>query len=126
MQTSSGKYRQFLTQYLGPLWPKALLLGILLFSAIGLELLSPKILAQFIDDAREGAAISILGLLGRTGSGKTTIARLLFRLYDPQSGQILLGGTDIRAAKLAALRDQVERTTITAPVAGTVVGCARR
>jgi ATP-binding cassette, subfamily B, bacterial len=31
-----------------------------------------------------------LGLLGRTGSGKTTIARLLFRLYDPQSGNICL------------------------------------
>ncbi len=31
----------------------------------------------------------VLGLLGRTGSGKTTIARLLFRLYDPQQGELL-------------------------------------
>ena len=34
----------------------------------------------------------VLGLLGRTGSGKTTLARLLLRLYDPTSGEILLGG----------------------------------
>ena len=53
----------------------------------------------------------ILGLLGRTGSGKTTVARLLFRLYDPQSGAIHIGGTDIRQAKIAALRDQVGMVT---------------
>ena len=53
----------------------------------------------------------ILGLLGRTGSGKTTVARLLFRLYDPQSGEIHIGGTDIRQAKIAALRDQVGMVT---------------
>ena len=34
----------------------------------------------------------VLGLLGRTGSGKTTITRLLFRLYDPAWGVIRLGG----------------------------------
>jgi ABC-type multidrug transport system fused ATPase/permease subunit len=35
-----------------------------------------------------------LGLLGRTGSGKTTLTRLLFRLYDPTSGGIYLNGED--------------------------------
>ena len=34
---------------------------------------------------------SVLGLLGRTGSGKTTLIRLLLRLYDPADGQICLG-----------------------------------
>ena len=34
----------------------------------------------------------VLGLLGRTGSGKTTLTRLVFRLYDPTGGQILLDG----------------------------------
>lgn len=36
----------------------------------------------------------VLGLLGRTGSGKTTIVRLLVRLYDPTSGVIRVGGAD--------------------------------
>ena len=53
----------------------------------------------------------VLGLLGRTGSGKTTLIRLLFRLYDPNSGKILLGGEDIRDAKLAHLRDRVAVVT---------------
>ncbi len=43
----------------------------------------------------------VLGVLGRTGSGKTTIARLLLRLYDPQAGVLRLGtaagyGIDLR------------------------------
>ncbi|MEM9804413.1 MAG: ABC transporter ATP-binding protein [Cyanobacteria bacterium P01_D01_bin.56] len=37
----------------------------------------------------------ILGILGRTGSGKSTMARLLVRLYDIQQGEILLGGVNI-------------------------------
>ncbi len=49
----------------------------------------------------------ILGLLGRTGSGKTTVARLLHRLYDPDRGAIRLGGTDLCAARLAELRARV-------------------
>ena len=49
----------------------------------------------------------LLGLLGRTGSGKTTMTRLLFRLYDPDEGRILLGGEDIREARLSDLRDRV-------------------
>src|SRR5262249_39758141 len=46
----------------------------------------------------------VLGVLGRTGSGKTTLMRLLFRLYDPDHGAIRLGGVNIRAARLAQLR----------------------
>lgn len=49
----------------------------------------------------------VLGLLGRTGSGKTTISRLLFRLYDVTDGAIRLGGTDIRDATLYNLRQHV-------------------
>ena len=48
-----------------------------------------------------------LGLVGRTGSGKTTITRLLFRLYDPDRGRVLLGGRDVRDARLAELRGQI-------------------
>jgi ATP-binding cassette, subfamily B, bacterial len=49
----------------------------------------------------------VLGLLGRTGSGKTTLTRLLFRLYDPTKGTIRLGGVDIRELSLAELRSAV-------------------
>ena len=49
----------------------------------------------------------VLGLLGRTGSGKTSIARLLFRLYDPTLGAVRLGGVDVRSAPLAHVRRRV-------------------
>lgn len=48
-----------------------------------------------------------LGILGRTGSGKTTVARLLVRLYDPTSGVIRLGGDDVRMFALDDLRRRV-------------------
>lgn len=49
----------------------------------------------------------VLGLLGRTGSGKSTTARLLLRFYDPREGEVLLGGTDIRDVSLHELRGKV-------------------
>ena len=53
----------------------------------------------------------VLGLLGRTGSGKTTITRLLFRLYDPDEGRVLLGGRDVREARTLELRDRIALVT---------------
>ncbi|MGI9060078.1 MAG: ABC transporter ATP-binding protein [Ktedonobacteraceae bacterium] len=53
----------------------------------------------------------VLGILGRTGSGKTTLARLLFRLYDPTSGTISLNGVNIRDVALDHLRDHVGMVT---------------
>lgn len=49
----------------------------------------------------------VLGLLGRTGSGKTTLSRLLFRLYDPQAGQVRLGDVPLPQTDLTGLRQQV-------------------
>ena len=49
----------------------------------------------------------VLGLLGRTGSGKTTLARLLLRLYDPSRGEIRVGDVAIRATHLHDLRRHV-------------------
>ena len=54
---------------------------------------------------------SVLGLLGRTGSGKTTLARLVFRLYDPTEGEIRLGGVPLTEPKLQALRKRVALVT---------------
>jgi len=48
-----------------------------------------------------------LGLLGRTGSGKTTITRLIARLYDPSAGAVRLGGVDVRELRLVDLRRQI-------------------
>ena len=48
-----------------------------------------------------------LGLLGRTGSGKTTLGRLLFRFHDPFQGTIQLNDIDINSIRLADLRRHV-------------------
>jgi ABC-type multidrug transport system fused ATPase/permease subunit len=48
----------------------------------------------------------VLGVLGRTGSGKTTLARLLLRFYDPTSGTIRLGGVDLRETRLDDVRSR--------------------
>jgi ATP-binding cassette subfamily B protein len=48
-----------------------------------------------------------IALVGRNGAGKTTIVKLLTRLYDPDEGQILVNGHDIREYDLAALRERI-------------------
>lgn len=53
----------------------------------------------------------VLGLLGHTGSGKSTIARLLLRLYNIQSGEIRLGETAIAQVPLSELRQRVGLVT---------------
>lgn len=45
-----------------------------------------------------------LGIVGRTGSGKTTLVELLMRLYDPPEGTVFLGGIDIHEMKLSNIR----------------------
>ncbi|MBC8077301.1 MAG: ABC transporter ATP-binding protein [Chloroflexales bacterium] len=49
----------------------------------------------------------VLGVVGRTGSGKTTLTRLLPRFYDPLAGAVRLGGVDLRAVRLAAVRARI-------------------
>ena len=53
----------------------------------------------------------VLGLLGRTGSGKTTMTRLLFRLYDPTAGAVRVGGEDIRRMPVEQLRRHISMVT---------------
>lgn len=48
-----------------------------------------------------------IAILGTTGSGKSTVANLLCRMYDTTSGQILIDGTDIKAYDISSLRSQI-------------------
>jgi len=50
---------------------------------------------------------SFVGLVGPTGAGKTTLMKLLMRLYDPQSGAIRVDDNDVRDVSLSSLRDHV-------------------
>lgn len=48
-----------------------------------------------------------LALVGPTGAGKSTLAKLMARLYDPGSGSVSFGGVDLRRASLASLRERI-------------------
>jgi ATP-binding cassette subfamily B protein len=50
---------------------------------------------------------SRLALVGPTGAGKSTLAKLVARLYDPTVGQVRLGGVDLRDATLSSLRGRI-------------------
>lgn len=53
----------------------------------------------------------VLGILGRTGSGKSTLTRLLFRLYDPDRGAVCLDRVNLRDIRLDDLRQRVAMVT---------------
>lgn len=55
----------------------------------------------------EIAAGESIAIVGATGSGKSTVARLLLRFYDTNSGHVFLDGIDIRKLRLAELRQQI-------------------
>lgn len=63
----------------------------------------------------------VTALVGPSGSGKTTLFSLLERFYDPTSGAIRLGGTDIRDASLRSWRSQIGYVSQESPIiAGTI------
>jgi ATP-binding cassette, subfamily B, bacterial len=66
------------------------------------------------DISTEIPAGSTVALVGATGSGKTTLAKLLARLADPTEGRILVGGVDVREVRPASLR----RTLVMVPQEG--------
>jgi ATP-binding cassette, subfamily B, bacterial len=62
--------------------------------------------------AVDGVSLSIapgehIALVGATGAGKSTLAKLLVRAYDPREGRITLGGVDLRDATLESLRRRI-------------------
>lgn len=67
-----------------------------------------SVLSRLSLDLKPG---SVLGLLGRTGSGKTTLGRLIFRLYDVRSGSIRINNMDLRDANLNSLRHNIAIVT---------------
>jgi len=54
---------------------------------------------------------SRLAIIGPTGAGKSTVMELLLRFYDPQQGQILLDGCDLRELELKTLRENIAVVT---------------
>ena len=50
---------------------------------------------------------SKLALVGPTGAGKSTVAKLMARLYDPDSGSVTFGGIDVRRASFDSLRERI-------------------
>ena len=64
----------------------------------------PEVFTGFTADIPAAATI---GILGRTGSGKSTLVSLLTRLYNVAPGQICIGGQDIRSIPLSVLRENI-------------------
>jgi ATP-binding cassette subfamily B protein len=65
---------------------------------------APQVLAGLTLTIQPGEAVA---LVGATGSGKTTVARLIPRFYDVDGGRVLLDGVDVRDLKLQELRHAV-------------------
>ena len=59
---------------------------------------------EFSMNIKNGTSV---GIVGDTGSGKTTLAKLLLRLYDPVSGAIKIGDSDIRDVSIESLRNKI-------------------
>jgi ATP-binding cassette subfamily B protein len=77
--------------------------GAVRFENVSFSYDNTKVLEGIDLDVEPGQCI---GIVGRTGAGKTTLVNLLMRFYDPSEGRILLDGVDVRDYKLADLRNQ--------------------
>ena len=64
----------------------------------------PEVLSGFSAEIPAGATI---GILGRTGCGKSTLVSLLTRLYNVEPGEIFIGGQDIRSIPIGVLRENL-------------------
>ena len=79
---------------------------------VDFEGVSFKYRAEAAENALSGVELHIaagetVGILGGTGSAKSTLVQLIPRLYDATEGRVLVGGRDVRDYDLAALRDAV-------------------
>lgn len=69
-----------------------------------LEIERPEVLSDVSLDIRPGETFA---LVGPTGAGKSTIAKLIIRFYDPTEGRITIDGCDLRDVTLTSLRNQL-------------------
>lgn len=74
------------------------------FKNVSLDIHGTKVLDNICFTLEPGQT---LGMMGSTGSGKTTLVDTLARFYDPSSGQVLLDGMDVRDLKLSDLRSSI-------------------
>lgn len=77
--------------------------GRLAFDHVDFELYGKRILSDITFSLDKGQT---LGIMGVTGSGKTSVVNLIQRFYDVSRGQVLLDGTDIRKLPLKLLRSK--------------------
>ncbi len=78
--------------------------GSVTFDHVSFELDGTQILEDICFELKPGGTV---GIMGATGSGKSTIINLVERFYDATEGRVLLDGVDVRELPLATLRDSV-------------------
>lgn len=82
--------------------------GAITFENVSFSIKDKEILKDISFNLPEGKT---LGIMGATGSGKTSILTMLFRFYDPSNGRVLLDGTDIKKLSLSQLRKSISQVS---------------
>ncbi len=89
------------------------------FRGVSFSYDSAPVLRDVSLKARPG---EVLAIVGRSGAGKTTLVDLLCRFYDPQEGQVLVNGTDLRRARRSSLLSRVAVVTQETFLFNTTIG----
>ncbi len=82
--------------------------GRITFDNVSFSVADKKVLKNVSFDLKPGKT---LGIMGATGSGKTSIFTMLFRFYDPSEGKVMLDGTDVRDLSLKQLRKSISQVS---------------
>ncbi|MCQ2537521.1 MAG: ABC transporter ATP-binding protein/permease [Lachnospiraceae bacterium] len=82
--------------------------GAITFENVSFSIKDKEILKDISFNLPEGKT---LGIMGATGSGKSSIFTMLFRFYDPSSGRVLLDGTDVKELSLSQLRKSISQVS---------------